>query len=194
MIDAGGAIDAASVPRPTGSVVLVGPPGAGCTTVGRALAASWGAPVSDLAETVAQELDAPEDLALVMVPETRYRRAEAETALGLLAEAGRRRRVVALGSGCLEDERVREALHVLVEEGGRVIALTATIRRLASRNGLDAPRSVALGHVHHEFVQMLRTRETACRELASVQIDTTETTPQEIVVAIDASRAAPTSG
>ena len=41
---------------------------------------------------------------------------------------------------------------------------------------------------------MLRTRETACRELASVQIDTTETTPQEVVVAIDASRAAPTSG
>ena len=188
MIDAGGAIDAASVPRPTGSVVLVGPPGAGCTTVGRALAASWGAPVSDLAETVAQELDAPEDLALVMVPETRYRRAEAETALGLLAEAGRRRRVVALGSGCLEDERVREALHVLVEEGGRVIALTASTRRLASRNGLDAPRSMALGNVHHEFVQMLHARQALCRGLARTQVDTTAAMPEEVAAEIAASR------
>ena len=182
---------------PTGSVVLIGPPGAGCTTVGRALAGVRGVPVADLGEEVARAAGTSPDAALVAVPEVRYRRIEAAIALDLLAGAARaanRPMVIALGSGCLEDERVREALHVLVEEGGRVIALTATIRRLASRNGLDAPRSVALGHVHHEFVQMLRTRETACRELASVQIDTTETTPQEVVVAIDASRAAPTSG
>ena len=43
-------------PRPVGSVVLIGPPGAGCTAVGRALADLWGVPVSDLAGTVARAL------------------------------------------------------------------------------------------------------------------------------------------
>ena len=167
-------------PRPVGSVVLIGPPGAGCTAVGRALADLWGVPVSDLGTR-------PE-LALVAVPETRYRSVEAMTALDLLAAAGRRRRVVALGSGALADERVRRALGAVDESGGRVIALTASTRRLASRNGLDAPRSMALGNVHHEFVRMLRARQALCRELARAEVDTTAATPEEVAAVIAAGR------
>ena len=66
-------------PRPVGSVVLIGPPGAGCTAVGRALADLWGVPVSDLAGTVARALGTRPELALVAVPETRYRSVEATT-------------------------------------------------------------------------------------------------------------------
>ena len=175
-------------PGGTGSVVLIGPPGAGCTTVGRALADLWGVPVSDLAGTVARALGTRPELALVAVPETRYRAVEAATALDLLAAATRHRRVVALGSGALTDERVRRALDAVDESGGRVIALTASTRRLASRNGLDAPRSMALGNVHHEFVQMLQARQALCRELARAQVDTTGTTPGEAAAAIAASR------
>lgn len=175
-------------PGGTGSVVLIGPPGAGCTTVGRALADLWGAPVSDLAGTVARALGTRPELALVAVPETRYRAVEAAMALDLLAAATRHRRVVALGSGALTDERVRRALDAVDESGGRVIALTASTRRLASRNGLDAPRSMALGNVHHEFVQMLQARQALCREFSRAQVDTTGTTPGEAAAAIAANR------
>ena len=175
-------------PRPVGSVVLIGPPGAGCTAVGRALADLWGVPVSDLAGTVARALGTRPELALVAVPETRYRSVEATTALDLLAAAGRRRRVVALGSGALADERVRRALGAVDESGGRVIALTASTRRLASRNGLDAPRSMALGTVHHEVVRMLRARQALCRELARAEVDTTAATPEEVAAVIAAGR------
>ena len=174
-------------PGGTGSVVLIGPPGAGCTTVGRALADLWGVPVSDLAGTVARALGTRPELALVAVPEARYRSVEAATALDLLAAAARRRHVVALGSGALADERVRRTLGAVGESGGRVIALTASTRRLASRNGLDAPRSMALGNVHHEFVQMLHAREAACRELASMRVDTTDISPRQAAAAITAS-------
>ena len=165
-----------------GAVVLIGPPGAGCTSVGRALARATGAPFADLAAVVAAELGSAPELALVAAGERRYRRVEADAARALLEEARRRGGVVALGSGCLADDAVRALLRPLAA-GGRVVALTASARRLAGRNGLDAPRSVALGNVHRAFVQMLRDREALCRELASSTLDTTDTTPEQAAAA-----------
>ena len=165
-----------------GAVVLIGPPGAGCTSVGRALARATGAPFADLAAVVAAELGTGPELALVAAGERRYRRVEADAARALLEEARRRGGVVALGSGCLADDAVRALLRPLAAGGG-VVALTASTRRLAGRNGLDAPRSVALGNVHRAFVQMLRDREALCRELASSTLDTTDTTPEQAAAA-----------
>ena len=167
---------------PTGSVVLIGPPGAGCTTVGRALAGVRGVPVADLGEEVARAAGTSPDVALVAVPEVRYRRIEAASALDLLAGAARaanRPMVIALGSGCLEDPEVRRSLDEVVDAGGRVVALTA-----ATGDGLDAPRSIALRGVRRAFVQMLHARRTLCGGLAAAQIDTTQTTPREAAALI----------
>lgn len=161
----------------TTSVVLVGAPGAGCSSVAEALGELTGAPVADLAAIVAEGLGTTAELALVAVPEARYREVESATALALLSEVAARPGVVALGSGCLGDEDVVAALDEIREAGGRVVALTASTRRLSSRNGLDAPRSVGLGNVHHEFVQALHAREARCRELADALVDTSDTTP-----------------
>ena len=172
---------------PTGSVVLIGPPGAGCTTVGRALAGVRGVPVVDLGEEVARAAGTSPDVALVAVPEVRYRRIEAAIALDLLAGAARtanRPMVIALGSGCLEDPEVRRSLDEVVDAGGRVVALTASTRCLATRDGLDAPRSIALRGVRRAFVQMLHARRPLCGGLAAAQIDTTQTTPREAAALI----------
>ena len=175
-----------------GAVVLIGPPGAGCTSVGRALARATGAPFADLTAVVAAELGSAPELALVAAGERRYRRVEADAARALLEEARRRGGVVALGSGCLADDAVRALLRPLAA-GGRVVALTASARRLAGRNGLDAPRSVALGNVHRAFVQMLRDREALCRELASSTLDTTDTTPERAAAALRGRSPRPTT-
>ena len=175
-----------------GAVVLIGPPGAGCTSVGRALARATSAPFADLAAVVAAELGTAPELALVAAGERRYRRVEADAARALLEEARRRGGVVALGSGCLADDAVRALLRPLAA-GGRVVALTASARRLAGRNGLDAPRSVALGNVHRAFVQMLRDREALCRELASSTLDTTDTTPEQVAAALRGRNPRPTT-
>lgn len=175
-----------------GPVVLIGPPGAGCTSVGRALARATGAPFADLAAVVAAELGTGPELALVATGERRYRRAEADAARALLEEARRCGGVVSLGSGCLADDAVRALLRPLAADG-RVVALTASARRLAGRNGLDAPRSVALGNVHHVFVQMLRAREALCREAASSTLDTTDTTPEQAAAALRGRSPRPTT-
>ena len=145
----------------------------------------------DLGRNVADELGTSPDLALVAVPEAEYRQVETDTALRLLDRAAAEGAVVALGSGCLEDPRTRERLEELrlghdralqagaVGAVAAVVALTCSPRGLATRNVLDAPRSVALGTGHHQFVRMLRDRQARCRELADVVVDTTSTTPEE---------------
>ena len=165
-----------------GSLILIGPPGAGCSSVARAVGSAQGLPVLDLGRLVADELGTHPDMALVAVPETEYRRVEADTAVRLLESAQTGSVVVALGSGCLEATGVRQGLESLrlANRGTHhVVSLTCATRVLATRNGLDAPRSVALGTIHHQFVQMLHERQAQCRDLADVVIDTTTTTPDE---------------
>lgn len=162
-------------------VVLIGPPGSGCTTVGRELARLTDVPFADLGEIVAETLGTIPALALVTVPEERYREVETFTAVGLIQEACAHGGVVALGSGCLREAAVREVLGAVRAQDGRIVALTASTRCLATRNGLDAPRSVGLGTVHHDFVEKLHEREDTCRELAQTVIDTTGITPEEAV-------------
>lgn len=159
-------------------MVLIGPPGAGCSSVGAALAHDLGVAMADLAELVAHNLGVRDELALVAVGEERYRRAEAVTAIRLLDElADRGTGVVALGSGCLTSEPVLTALERARHRGAAVVALTASTRCLSQRNGLNAPRSVGLGNVNHAFTQMLHARRAACRSLADQEVDTTGTTP-----------------
>ena len=165
-----------------GSLILIGPPGAGCSSVARAIGSAQSLPVLDLGRLVADELGTRPELALVAVAETEYRRIEADTAGGLLKRAETGGLVVALGSGCLEARGVRQGLERLrlANRGTHhVVSLTCATRVLATRNGLDAPRSVALGTVHHQFVQMLHERQARCRELADTIIDTSATTPEE---------------
>ena len=165
-----------------GSLILIGPPGAGCSCVAQAIGGAQGLTVLDLGRLVADELGTRPDLALVAVPETEYRRIEAGTAERLLERAETGGLVVALGSGCLEATGVRQGLERLrlANRGTHHVAsLTCATRVLATRNGLDAPRSVALGTIHHQFVQMLHERQARCQDLADVVIDTTSTTPDE---------------
>ena len=165
-----------------GSLILIGPPGAGCSSVARAIGSAQDLTVLDLGQLVADELGTRPDLALVAVSENDYRRIEAGTAAGLLERAETGSVVVALGSGCLEARGVHQGLERLRLAGRathHVVALTCATRVLATRNGLDAPRSVALGTVHHQFVQMLHERQARCQDLADVVIDTTVTTPDE---------------
>lgn len=163
-------------------LALIGPPGAGCSSVGHAVATAMDLPVLDLARRVADELGTGPDLALVAVPEAEYRRVESRTAISLLDRAVAQGAVVVLGSGCLADPQTRRRLEDMRGHDRPhrvVVALTCATRVLTTRNGLDAPRSVALGTVHHQFVQMLHERESQCRELADIVVDTSSTTPQE---------------
>ncbi|MBF0696421.1 shikimate kinase [Actinomyces bowdenii] len=174
-------------------LALIGPPGAGCRSVAAAVARLRGQAVADVAGRTAEALGVAAEHALVAVGEQAYRRAEAAAVVEALAEAlepaaaGQEGAggapgggvVLALGSGWVDQAEARRALEAFRAGGGRVVALGAQGRVLASRNGLNAPRSVALGPVHHQFISMLRQREEACRALAETVIDTSTTSPEQ---------------
>ncbi|WP_147681265.1 shikimate kinase [Actinomyces ruminicola] len=165
-------------------MVLLGAPGAGSSSVGAALVRSTGGVLLDVVDDAARALGTTPELALVAVPEERYRDALVGVALTAIGRAAADGAVVALGSGCLGDQRVQDALRHAVAAGVNLIHLTATPRRLATRNGLDAPRSVALGNVHQAFAQMLREREEECARVGAVVVDTTDTTPAQAAAAV----------
>ena len=48
-----------------GSLILIGPPGAGCSSVARAIGSAQGLPVLDLGQLVADQLGTRPELALV---------------------------------------------------------------------------------------------------------------------------------
>nr|WP_306814322.1 shikimate kinase [Actinomyces bowdenii] len=158
--------------------------------VGAVVDAAVDAAVVDLAALTAASLGVGAEHALVAVGEQAYRRAEAAAVVEALERAvaagdeGVRGApgggaVLALGSGWVDEPQARRALEAFAARGGRVVALGAQGRVLAARNGLNAPRSVALGPVHHQFIGMLRRREEACRALAEAVIDTSSTSPDE---------------
>ena len=84
-----------------GSLILIGPPAAGCSSVARAIGSAQGLPVLDLGQLVADELGTRPELALVAVAETEYRRIEAGTAERLLERAETGGLVVALVAGAV---------------------------------------------------------------------------------------------
>ncbi|MDO4900891.1 shikimate kinase [Actinomyces sp.] len=175
-------------------VVLLGVPGAGCSSVGRVLADTRGAALFDVGQETARALGTTPELALVAVPEERYRQTLASTALKAILRAEQEGAVVALGSGCLSDQAVQDALVRATAAGVRLVHLTASVRRLATRNGMDAPRSVALGNVRQTFTRMLRERESACARTGAAAVDTTDTTPAQaaaVIAALDSGRSSP---
>lgn len=159
-------------------IVLLGPPAGGVSSVGTALAALSGRRYVDLGELLVQQLNAPAELTLVSVGEQRYREEESRLVRELLASA-QPGDILGLGSGFLDDALVVDAVRAAQESGALVVAVSAELRTLATRNGLDVPRSVALGPVNHSFTLFLREREAQLRELADLWVDTDGRDPQE---------------
>lgn len=159
-------------------VVLLGPPAGGVSSVGAALARQTGRRYMDLGELLAQRLGFPAELAIVSVGEQRYREEESRLARELLASA-QPGDILGLGSGFFDDASTVKAVRAAQEAGALVVAVSAELRTLATRNGLDVPRSVALGPVNHAFTLFLRDREARMREVVELWVQTDGRDPQE---------------
>lgn len=107
-----------------GNLVLIGLPGVGKTTVGRALARQLGRPFWDSDEEIEKKTGCtPEDW-ILRDGEAAFRAVEAETVRAL---AGKRGAVLAVGGGAVLDRENRMALRA----GGEVICLTRPPELLA---------------------------------------------------------------
>jgi shikimate kinase len=158
-------------------IVLIGPPGAGKSSIGSLLADSLGVPFADTDALVESAAGKPAGDIFVEDGEPvfrEYERAAVTRALEAVAADGTRG-IVALGSGAVLDPDVRRML-----AGWMVVYLEAGFATVARRTGMDAPRVVIPGNPRGRLRAMLAERQPVYAELASVAIPTDGMAAEEV--------------
>ena len=157
-------------------VVLIGPPGSGKTTVGRALAALLGVELRDTDQAIeAQQGQLISDI-FIDGGEPRFRELErAEVASSLASHAG----VLSLGGGAVMDPETSAAL-----AGHTVVFLDVGIADAAKRVGFDRSRPLLAVHPRAQWMRLMDARRPTYERLATFSVQTAGRTPQDIAAEI----------
>lgn len=155
-------------------VVLVGPPGAGKSTVGAMVAERLGVPFVDTDALVAERGGAPVGELIIDLGEDGFRTLEREVVADALGTDG----VLALGSGAVE--AAVPLLERYVDAGGTVVLLDVSMSAGVPRVGLNVPRSVALGSARAQFAAMAAARRPVYERVAGTVVDTSALTVAEV--------------
>ena len=159
-------------------VVLVGPMGAGKTTVGKVLADRWGTGFRDTDEDIEEAAGKPVSDIFVEDGEPHFRELERAAVAQALEEHDG---VLALGGGAVLAEQTREILR-----GRPVVFLRVGLADAASRVGLGVSRPLLLGNVRGQMKKLLDERAPIYEEVAVHVIDTDGCSPDEVADAVDA--------
>lgn len=154
-------------------LVLVGPPGAGKSTVGAALADALGERFVDTDVVVADGRAVTE--AFVDLGETEFRRRERAAVAAALTEGG----VVAVGGGAVEDPATRGALR-----GLPVVFLDVSVTAGLQRSGLNVPRPVAVGSPRPAYRSLAAERRPLYLQCARWTVDTSDLGVPEVIARV----------
>ena len=157
----------------TGPVaILIGPPGAGKTTVGRLLAALLGAQFLDTDDVVEEAAGKPVSDIFISDGEAVFRELERAAAARTI---GGHPGILALGGGAVMDPGTRKLL-----AGQAVVYLQTGFAAAVHRTGLDAPRPLLIGNPRARMRELLEERLPVYEALAWVTVSTDDRAPQEI--------------
>ncbi len=157
-------------------VVLVGPPGAGKTTVAAILARRLGVAARDTdADVEAAQGVSVQDL-FVTHGEERFRSLEADAVRTALAEHDG---ILSLGGGAVLDPGTRRAL-----AGHPVVFLDVDLAHVTQRVGMGAGRPLLLGNVRATMRTLLQERRPAYEEVATIRVATDDPTPDQVADAV----------
>ncbi|GAA2587447.1 shikimate kinase [Streptomyces tubercidicus] len=157
-------------------VVLIGPPGAGKSTVGALLAERLGVGYRDTDADIVATAGRP--IAEIFIDEGEPYFRDLERAAVRDALDGHPG-VLALGGGAILDEGTRKLL-----TGLPVVFLDVQLADAVKRVGLDAPRPLLAVNPRKQWRELMERRRPLYTEVARAVIDTAERTPEQVAEAI----------
>ena len=157
-------------------VVLVGPPGAGKTTVGTLLAQRLGVAFRDTDADVVATAGKPIAEVFIDDGEERFRALERDAVATALQEHDG---VLSLGGGAVLSDQTRTLLQEHV-----VALLEVDLSTAAGRVGLNRDRPVLALNPRAQLKVLLEQRMPLYRDVARLSVDTTGRTPDEVVDAL----------
>jgi shikimate kinase len=154
-------------------VVLVGPMGAGKSTVGAQLAQRMGVALRDTDDDIVASTGREIGEIFVDDGEPRFRELERSAVRAALDEHSG---VLALGGGAVLSPETRDLL-----QGHTVVFLDVGLADAVRRVGLGTSRPLLLGNVRARLKALLDERHHLYREVATLTVDTSGRTPEDVV-------------
>ena len=153
-------------------LVLVGPPGAGKSTVAEELSARLGVSARDTDADIETSAGSTIQDIFIDQGEAAFRALEEEAVARALEEHDG---VVALGGGAVLSDRTRQRLR-----DHRVVFLDVGLSAAVRRVGLGSGRPLLLGNVRAQLKQLMDARTVLYREVADLTVLTDDLDPSEV--------------
>jgi shikimate kinase len=160
----------------TPRVVLIGPPGAGKSTVAAELGRQLDLPVRDTDSDVEQAAGMPVSDIFVEHGEDHFRELERQAVVAALAEHPG---VLALGGGAVLDPRTEANL-----AGHPVVFLDVSVTYAARRIGLNRDRPLLIGNPRAQWLRLMEARRPVYERVSTLTVSTDDRTPAEVAAEV----------
>lgn len=164
--------------------ILIGPPGAGKSTVGGLLARKIGIPFLDTDIVIEESTGKKVSQIFIDDGEAKFRAIEEAIVLKCIeVDASNRKApiVLALGGGSILSERVQQAL----SDRNDIFYLDVSLSSAAPRVGFNRERPLLMINPRQQWQELMNHRRPIYCALASVTIDTNEKSPEDVAIEIE---------
>jgi shikimate kinase len=147
------------------SIVLIGPPGAGKSSIGKSLAKRMNLNFIDTDELIENRSGKKISDIFLEDGEAGFRALEKESVLEALRQANS---IISLGGGAVLDSETQSVLR----EMNRVVYLEVSISNAAPRIGFNRDRPLLLGNPRQQWLSLMEHRKPIYESLAKYQVST----------------------
>jgi shikimate kinase len=155
-------------------IILIGPPGAGKTSVGKALAKKLSLNFLDSDKVVEEKSGKSIPEIFITDGEPAFREMERAAVIDLIENQDG---VIALGGGSVMDLEVSKRLLPMAH----VVFLDVSISNAAPRVGFNRDRPLLLGNPRQQWIALMEKRRSTYEALAKARVSTDNKKPVEVV-------------
>lgn len=159
----------------TPRIILIGPPGAGKTSIGRSLARALHLTFTDTDTLIEADQGKPISQIFIEDGEPVFRQIEERICLNALLKEGG---VLSLGGGAVLTESVHDSIQKC---GADVIFLAVSLKVAAPRIGFNRDRPLLLNNPRAQWQNLMEARRPIYEGLATLVFDVEDRTVNQIV-------------